>query len=61
VLLRSVKILSDVERLKVIHELVDELSNPNLREVAVRFVSDEPHRKNVAQGRRDEIWIFADQ
>ena len=50
-----------MQRLEVIHELVDELRNRDFSQIAVRFVPDQPHREDVAQRRRDEMRILADE
>jgi len=50
-----------MHRLEVIHVLIDEFRNGDLRQVAVRLVADEPHRENVAQGRSNEVRILADK
>jgi hypothetical protein len=41
--------------------LINELHNPDFGKVAVRFVADKPHRKNVAQCNRYQIGTFLNQ
>jgi len=50
-----------MNRLEVIHVLVDEFRNRNFRQIPVSFVADEPHGENVAQRRCDEVRILADE
>ena len=61
VLLGAVEVFSRVNGFEIIHELVDELCNRNFRQIAMSFVSNQPHRENVAQRRGDQMWIFADE
>jgi hypothetical protein len=41
--------------------LVDEFRNRNFRQIAMRFISNQPHRENVAQRRGNQMRIFTDQ
>ena len=41
--------------------LVDKFHDSDFGEVSVRFVSDEPHSKNVAQRGRNQFRTFLDQ
>jgi hypothetical protein len=50
-----------MNRFEVIHVLVDEFRNRNLRQITMRFVSNQPHRENVAQRRGDQMRILADE
>jgi hypothetical protein len=61
VFLRPEEVLTHMDGLEVIHELVDELRDGYFCEVAVSFVPNEPHRKDVAQCNRNEIGILADK
>ena len=57
----AVKVFPNMQRLEVIHVLIDELRNPNLRQVPVRFVPNQPHREDVAQRSCNEVRILANQ
>jgi hypothetical protein len=46
---------------EVIHVLVDEFRNRNLRQITMRFISNQPHRENIAQRRGNQMRIFADE
>jgi hypothetical protein len=61
VLLGAVKVFSRVNGFEIIHELVDKLCNRDLRQIAMRFISNQPHRENIAQRRGDQMRIFADE
>jgi hypothetical protein len=41
--------------------LIEELRNCHLRQVAMCLVANQPHREEVAQSRRDPMWILADE
>jgi hypothetical protein len=61
VLFGAVKVFANMKRLEVIHELVNEFCNRYFRQVPVRFVSNEPHRKNITQRGCDKVRILANQ
>ena len=48
-------------RLEVVYVLIDEFHDSDFCEVAVRFISDKPHRKNVAQRGRNQVGAFLNQ
>ena len=52
-LLGAVEVFSRMDGFEVIHVLVDEFRNRNFRQIAMRFISNQPHRENVAQSRGD--------
>jgi hypothetical protein len=61
VLFGAVEVLSNMDRLEVIHVLVDKLGNRNFSQITVRLIADESHRENVAQRRCDQVGILADE
>ena len=60
-LLGALEVFSRMDGFEVIHVLVDEFRNRNFGQIAMRFVANQPHRKNIAQRRRDQMRIFADE
>ena len=47
--------------IKIVHVLIDKFHDSDFGEVPVRFVSDEPHSKNVTQCNRNQIGTFLNQ
>jgi hypothetical protein len=50
-----------VDRLEVVHVLVDEFDYGNLCRVAVSFVTNKPYSEDVAQSSYNQIWILANR
>src|SRR5208283_6236444 len=59
--LRSIEKFPHMFRLEIVHELVDEFWNGNFRQISMSFIANEPHCKNVAQRRCDELWVLANE
>ena len=50
-----------MHRTEVIHVLVYEFRNANLCKIAMRLISDQPHRENIAQRCYNQFRMLANQ
>src|SRR5580765_8717674 len=46
---------------KIVHVLINELCNRDFCQITMSFISDQPHRENVAQCRGNQMRVFTDE
>ena len=55
------KVFTDMDTFKIIHKLIDKLSNPNFSQVTVSFVTNKPHPKYVRECIYNQVPLLAYQ